>query len=65
MQLIERVLPEITIEKVTQAFRFVQPTLWQMGLTGVHDYDQRRCFAALLASIPEELRWRVIKGFAG
>jgi predicted amidohydrolase YtcJ len=63
MQLIERALPEITVEKVTQALRFVQPALWQMGLTGVHDYDQRRCFSALqVLQTAGELRLRVIKG---
>lgn len=63
MQLVEQVLPEITIEKVTQALRVVQPALWQMGLTGVHDYDQRRCFSALqVLQSEDELRLRVVKG---
>jgi predicted amidohydrolase YtcJ len=63
MQLIEQALPEITVEKVTQALRTVQPTLFRMGLTGAHDYDQSRCFSALQAlQLADELRLRVVKG---
>ncbi len=63
MQLVEQALPEITVENVTQALRVVQPALWQMGLTGVHDYDQRRCFSALqVLQSAGELRLRVVKG---
>lgn len=48
---------------IVQAFREVQPILWQMGLTGVHDYDQSRCFSALQAlQAQDELHLRVVKG---
>ena len=63
MLLVSRVLPETSVAAVAQAFREVQPILWQMGLTGVHDYDQRRCFSALQELHAQgELRLRVVKG---
>ncbi|NMB89188.1 MAG: amidohydrolase family protein, partial [Chloroflexi bacterium] len=37
--------------------------LWSLGLTGVHDYDSRRCFVALqMLHQAGELRLRVVKG---
>ena len=63
MDLINQALPETTLPAVVQAFREVQPILWQMGLTGVHDYDQSRCFSALQALQAQDgLRLRVVKG---
>jgi predicted amidohydrolase YtcJ len=38
------------------------PALWQMGLTGVHDFDKRTCFQALqLLRERGELKLRVVK----
>lgn len=63
MELVNRVLPEATVYAVTKAIRDIQPVLWQMGLTGVHDFDRRRCFSALqVLHAQDELRLRVVKG---
>jgi len=47
MQLVEKVIPKATLPDVRQAIEAAQPHLWSMGLTGVHDFDQRLCFMAL------------------
>jgi len=63
MELISQILPEISVATVIQTFREVQPILWKMGLTSVHDYDQKRCFSALQSLQTQgELRLRVVKG---
>jgi hypothetical protein len=63
MQMVEQSLPDTTTQQVAQALREVQPILWQIGITGVHDYDQKRCFSALQAlQASGELRLRVVKG---
>ncbi|HEX7976610.1 MAG TPA: SelB C-terminal domain-containing protein, partial [Anaerolineales bacterium] len=41
--------PEPSAEEVAQAIQAAQAGLWRMGLTGVHDFDRRRCFMALQA----------------
>jgi predicted amidohydrolase YtcJ len=62
MELVNRCLPEPTVASVAQAFREAQPILWSMGLTGVHDYDRRRCFSALqILHAQGDLRLRVLK----
>jgi predicted amidohydrolase YtcJ len=61
-QLVARFLPELSVEQIAQAIREAQPGLWQMGLTGVHDFDQRSCFVALqMLRQKGELGLRVIK----
>lgn len=45
--LVEDHIPEPGIDKVSQAIREAQESLWQMGLTGVHDFDRRLSFSAL------------------
>ncbi len=58
-----KVIPERTIDQVAQAIRSAQTTLWSLGLTGVHDYDQSRCFSALQSlHLNGELGLRVVKG---
>jgi len=47
MELINKVIPEPTVESVSEALETAQPILWRMGLTGVHDFDRRTCFMAL------------------
>lgn len=62
MQLVARHLPEPTVAQVAEAIRQAQPGLWQMGLTGVHDFDRRRCFSALqLLHQRGQLGLRVLK----
>ncbi|MBE0695390.1 MAG: amidohydrolase family protein, partial [Anaerolineaceae bacterium] len=40
-------LPSPTQEVITQASGDAQQNLWQVGLTGVHDFDRSQCFTAL------------------
>ncbi len=47
MDLMEAAIPEPTAAQVEQALLVAQQHLLQMGLTGLHDFDRRRCFAAL------------------
>ncbi len=62
MELIGNVLPRPSAAGVADAIRAAQPILWQMGLTGVHDFDRQRCFAALQGLQAQgDLRLRVIK----
>ena len=63
MQLVERAIPTPSVEALVQSLRDAQPTLWKMGLTGVHDFDGARCFSALqYLHENNELKLRVIKG---
>ena len=62
MELVSRAVPEPGVEDVAQALRAAQHELWRMGLTGAHDFDRRRCFAALQRlHASGELRLRVLK----
>lgn len=47
MELVYAVIPEPTVEEVAEAIHTAQNSLWRVGLTGVHDFDRRRCFRAL------------------
>jgi predicted amidohydrolase YtcJ len=61
--LVERCLPEPAENDLLQAMRDAQETLWQLGITGVHDYDGSRCFSTLQKlDLAGELRLRVVKG---
>jgi predicted amidohydrolase YtcJ len=62
MQLFASAIPEPTLEATSQAIKSALQVLWGMGLTGVHDFDGRRCFAALqLLRERGELTFRVVK----
>jgi len=63
MDLLSRAIPTPTITDVIEAVRQAQPRLWQMGLTGGHDFDGPRCFAALSRLEAEgDLGLRILKG---
>lgn len=47
MGLVEKALPDPTIAEIMRAMETAQKTLWSLGITGIHDYDQRGCFMAL------------------
>jgi len=47
MELVQSVIPEPTDEYVAQAIQQAIQKLARMGLTGLHDFDRRRCFSAL------------------
>jgi predicted amidohydrolase YtcJ len=62
VSLIERVIPEPSPATLAERFRQVLPNLWRLGLTGVHDFDQRTCFQALqILAAAGELKLRVVK----
>jgi predicted amidohydrolase YtcJ len=62
MSLVSDSIPETPAERVADAIRDAQPKLWEMGLTGVHDFDGRICFAALQQLQAEnQLMLRVVK----
>jgi predicted amidohydrolase YtcJ len=45
--LVEIMIPELTAEENIQAIEAGQQALWQLGLTGVHDFDRIPSFIAL------------------
>jgi predicted amidohydrolase YtcJ len=47
MDLLGDYLPEPGVSEVAAAIAHAQPILWQIGLTGVHDFDRRLSFMAL------------------
>lgn len=62
MSIMSDTIPEPTIDQVLQAIEHAQSELWAMGLTGVHDFDRRRCFIALQKLHAEgKLKLRVLK----
>lgn len=62
MGLVASAIPAPTETEIAAAIRKAQSSLWRMGLTGVHDFDRRRCFAALQSlHAAGELRLRVLK----
>lgn len=62
IELITRHIPEPSPLEVQQAMREAQAYCWEVGLTGLHDFDGRACFSALQAlHLKGELGLRVIK----
>jgi hypothetical protein len=62
MQPVAGAIPDPSVEQVAGAIHAAQPALWQMGLTGVHDFDRARCFSALQQlHAAGELGLRVVK----
>jgi predicted amidohydrolase YtcJ len=62
MSILEDAIPEPSLEQIVKAIQSSIPLLWQMGLTGVHDFDRRRCFSALqILHQQHELKLRVLK----
>lgn len=61
--LVYDLIPAPTVQQVSDAIANAQSILWRMGLTGVHDFDQSRCFSALqMLHQDGKLNLRVIKG---
>jgi predicted amidohydrolase YtcJ len=62
MNLVHEKLPTNTLNEITDAISESQKTLWQVGLTGLHDFDRSECFAALqVLNQNDMLRLRVLK----
>lgn len=47
MSLVSDLIPKYSIDRVSQVIDQAQSNLWKLGITGVHDFDKRTCFAAL------------------
>lgn len=63
MELVERVIPPPSVEELAGDIETAQRLLFSLGLTGVHDYDQARCFSALqVLDARGALKLRVVKG---
>jgi len=63
MELVEKVIPILSSKETSEQILEAQSRLWKMGITGIHDYDQARCFSALqILQEKGKLRLRVIKG---
>ncbi len=63
MSLVTSVIPAPSVNQVSEAIDKTQRIFWQMGLTGVHDFDPPDCFAALqMLNQRGQLNLRVIKG---
>jgi predicted amidohydrolase YtcJ len=62
MRLVGDNIPRATEEQVIVAMRQAQDYCFQAGLTGVHDFDGRRCFRALQSlHLNNELSLRIVK----
>lgn len=62
MEVVSAAVPEVSEAALAEAMLSAQQVLWRLGVTGVHDFDRRRCFAALQALHARgELRLRVLK----
>jgi hypothetical protein len=62
MTLTEKSIPPPSIDAIAEAIRTSQPLLWQMGITGIHDFDKLDAFAALqLLRESNDLKLRVLK----
>jgi predicted amidohydrolase YtcJ len=62
MGLVSRNFPRPTVEQVVAAMRQAQEFCFRAGLTGLHDFDGRRCFRALqYLHLNGELSLRIAK----
>ncbi|MBK8903609.1 MAG: amidohydrolase [Anaerolineaceae bacterium] len=62
IDLVTRHIPQATNAQLVAAMREAQAYCWQVGLTGLHDFDGRACFVALQTLQQNgELGLRVVK----
>ncbi|MBL7161391.1 MAG: amidohydrolase [Anaerolineales bacterium] len=62
MWLVYRAIPEPRGEELAEAIKVAQAKLWEMGLTGIHDFDGSVCLDALQRlHLRGELGLRVVK----
>lgn len=62
IELIARRIPRPSVDSLASAMRRAQSYCWEVGLTGIHDFDGRDCFRALQElRADQELGLRVVK----
>ena len=62
LELVFQKIPAPSQAEINRSIEAAQSGLWQMGLTGVHDFDRRQCFSALQTmDQADKLRLRVVK----
>jgi len=62
MDLVERLIPDKTPAEIAEAMRPAMENAWRVGLTGIHDFDGRKCFGALqMLKERGQLGLRVVK----
>ncbi|MBX3055297.1 MAG: amidohydrolase [Anaerolineae bacterium] len=62
MELVSRHIPRETPAQIAAAMQSAQQYCWQVGLTGLHDFDGRDCFLALqMLREQGELGLRIVK----
>ncbi len=62
MELVSRHIPRETPAQIAAAMQAAQQYCWQVGLTGLHDFDGRDCFLALqMLREQGELSLRIVK----
>ncbi len=60
--MVEKTIPEDSLTRLAENLDHAQSALWKLGITGVHDFDRRRCFAALqMLHSAQKLQLRVLK----
>ena len=62
MEIVENFVPGPDAVKTAELIEAALPNLWKLGLTGVHDFDQRTAFMALqILDNNQRLKLRVTK----
>ncbi|MCC7359175.1 MAG: amidohydrolase [Anaerolineales bacterium] len=62
IELVDHLVPDTTPEQLAELMRPAMQNAWRVGLTGIHDFDGRRSFAAFqLLKARGELGLRVVK----
>ncbi len=62
MKMVENVIPKPHPEDLADLFRQAMPTLWRMGLTGIHNFDRETAFRAFqILNARHELKLRVLQ----
>lgn len=64
MNLVERIIPKSSPSRIIDDLMIVQQHLWEMGITGIHDYDGPEVFQALQSlKGRDRLNLRIQKNF--
>jgi predicted amidohydrolase YtcJ len=62
MELMGKAIADPSVSELAESLASAQAAFWQMGITGVHDYDRARCFSALqILQQQDRLKLRVVK----